>query len=64
MEKVYIKLKTENLVIRDPVTKAIVPPEGRWVVMSTYWRRRLNDGDMIESKPPRPPKPGAEEKGS
>ena len=29
---------------------------GETVVMSSYWRRRLRDGDVAEAKPPKPAK--------
>ena len=32
-------------------------PDGETVTMSSYWRRRVRDGDVTESKPkPKPPK--------
>lgn len=40
-----------NLIVRHPNTKAIVPPEGVLVdldsgVEGTYWKRRISDGSL------------------
>lgn len=40
---------------------AVLPPEGANVTLSTYWARRLRDGDVVEAKPPvAKPAPSAE----
>lgn len=31
----------------DPVTREVIPETGKEVVMSSYWLRRINDGDAI-----------------
>ena len=36
-----------GLVVRDPVTKFSLPPEGREVQPSAYWLRRLTAGDVV-----------------
>jgi hypothetical protein len=34
--------------VRDPVTKTHLPPEGREVSdHDLFWRRRLDDGDVV-----------------
>jgi len=42
----------EGLLIRDPVSKNILPPEGAvkpWIgPEGRYWRRRVNDGSCSE----------------
>lgn len=38
-----------GLVVRDPVTRQALPPEGGEVPDTTYWRRRLADGDVQPS---------------
>ena len=45
MERVFVKPK-EGLLVRDEKTKQILPIEGKIVEMSTYWVRRLKDGDV------------------
>lgn len=45
MERVFVKPK-EGLLVRDEKTKQILPIEGKVVEMSTYWVRRLKDGDV------------------
>lgn len=49
----------KGLVIRDPRTKAVLPPEG--LVVSSdplrsdiYWRRRLDAGDVTITPEPMP----------
>jgi len=49
-----IFLKPLKAVIRDPKTRAILPAEGAWKKKSSYWARRLRDGDVVEAKPARP----------
>lgn len=36
-----------GFVVRDPVTRAPLPPEGRDVPDTDYWQRRLRDGDVV-----------------
>jgi len=40
--------------VRDPVTQRAVPPEGREVPDIAFWQRRLRDGDVKLSDPPKP----------
>ena len=45
------KLKaSRGLIIIDPLTSLALPKEGKDVVMSTYWARRLKCGDVEEVK--------------
>lgn len=34
--------------VRDPVTRLHLPDSGKRVQISTYWTRRLADGDVVE----------------
>jgi len=36
----------EGTIVRDPVSKNIVPAEGKKVKLDKYWRRRIADGDV------------------
>lgn len=45
-----------GLMVRDPVTMEALPAEGAAKPLTTYWRRRLKDGDVTQGKPPRRPK--------
>lgn len=48
-----IKIKPrKGLLIRDPKTRNPIPKEGAFVVLDTFWRRRLADGDVekVETK--------------
>lgn len=38
-------------VVTDPATGLHLPAEGQEVVEDQFWTRRLNDGDVIKSKP-------------
>jgi hypothetical protein len=40
-----------GLIVRDPETREPLPPHGDWVPRTTYWLRRLRDGDVSEAEP-------------
>lgn len=40
-----------GLTVRDPKSLEPLPVEGREVEMTTFWKRRFNDGDVTEGKP-------------
>lgn len=43
-----------GLLIRDPVTKRILAPEGQEINSNPmFWQRRINDGDVTVGKPPK-----------
>jgi hypothetical protein len=60
-EKIYV-VPAQGLTVRDPVTRAVLPPEGDWKPRDTYWERRLNDGDVKEGKPPAAAQPAKSRK--
>lgn len=41
-----------GLVVRDPHSKQPLPESGREVQPTSYWLRRLADGDVVEVAPP------------
>lgn len=41
-------IPADGRIVRDPATRAALPPEGRAVELDIYWRRRLRDGDVAE----------------
>jgi hypothetical protein len=43
----------EGYIVRDPVTLKALPAEGRRVVRTSFWARRLRDGDVTLGKPGR-----------
>ncbi len=50
-----------GLVIRDPITKQLVPPEGIDVPDGDlFWHRRLRDGDVLIVQPAAKAEPAAE----
>ena len=48
---VYVK-PAPGLIVRDPDTREPLPAAGAWVPRTTYWVRRLRDGDVAEAAPP------------
>jgi hypothetical protein len=43
-----LKPSKEGITLRDPVTGRNLPSEGKAVSMTTFWRRRIADGSVIE----------------
>ena len=41
--------------IRDPISRAFIPAEGKEVPRSTFWIRRLACGDVVIVEPEAPP---------
>lgn len=41
-----LKPCTPETVVRDPRTRVMLPPEGAHVPDTSYWRRRIKDGDV------------------
>ena len=51
--------------VPDPDKGGYLPPEGRKVVATSYWLRRITDGDVVEVKTKAPTtKPTAKSKGA
>ncbi len=49
-----IKLKPrKGIRVLDPATRKPLPERGEKVTLTTYWRRRLRDGDVEQPQPPR-----------
>ena len=44
----------EGLLVRDPFTKRPLPESGRDVPDTTYWRRRVETGDVVLMESPEP----------
>lgn len=42
-----------GLRMRDPQSLQLLPEEGAELPLTSYWRRRINDGDVSIGKPPR-----------
>jgi hypothetical protein len=47
-----VKPATPGSIIRDPHTKRPVPDEGDDVPETSFWIRRLRDGDVVIVEPP------------
>lgn len=52
----YVKPTSEELIVRYPTNKAILPKTGGWVPFigkdGRYWRRRLKDKSIKVCNPP------------
>ena len=48
----YVKPIMDGMLIRDPVTFARVPSEGRFVEESQYWLRRVREGSLVKTGGP------------
>ena len=40
-----------GLAVRDPISRAVLPPDGAHVADSTYWHRRIAEGDVTLVQP-------------
>ncbi len=60
MSETFYLIPKPGTVVRDPVTAAVLPPEGAEKPKTGYWLRRLLDGDVTEGRAPAPaPAPAA-----
>lgn len=46
----------DGLIVRDPDTRAPLTAEGEEKTLTSYWLRRLTDGDVTEVVLPKPKK--------
>ena len=49
-ERTYV-VPVKGLTVIDPTNGQPLPPEGKEVERTTYWVRRVNEGDVTEGKP-------------
>lgn len=49
-QTVFVK-PAQDRQVRDPATKQHIPAEGIQVPRSSYWLRRLRDGDVLAAEP-------------
>ena len=52
-----------HLKVRDPQLKDLLPDEGRLVPDTSYWHRRVRDGDVVVCDPPAPSAPSDSDPG-
>lgn len=45
-----------GLIVINPATRKALPADGDTVPESTYWLRRLDDGDVVEADAPAAPR--------
>lgn len=53
MPQAFLKPANEKLKVRKPDTGEYLSAEGEHVELTSYWRRRMKDGDVIDIKPAR-----------
>ena len=58
----FLRPAEGRVVIREDGNGA-VPETGEDVPLTTYYRRRLKDGDLVPASRPRPPRPKAPKTG-
>lgn len=46
---------SEGLLVLFPETRRPLSPQGEEVTLTTYWRRRLRSGDVVEVAAPKSP---------
>ncbi len=51
MKQLFVKPARNGLIVRDPQTGKPLSAEGEQKPDTTYWRRRLRDGDVVASTP-------------
>lgn len=57
--RAFVKPGASGMIVRDPISKAVLPETGDWKPLvgpeGRYWRRRINCGDVVALKydPPR-----------
>ncbi len=54
--KLNLKPASADLVVRDPQTGERLPVGGKSVVIDSYWRRRMNDQDVVQVTASKKPK--------
>lgn len=60
MKTLKLKPASKDVTVRDPRTGAALKPGGEDKPATTYWRRRLRDGDVIDlNAKPEPKATGA-----
>ncbi len=47
----FVKPAKTGLIIRDPESHEPIPEKGREVPDTTFWRRRIKDGDVVSAGP-------------
>lgn len=55
MERIFVK-PPEGSMVKDPQTLLPLPERGKQVPASSYWLRRLRDGDVVRAEPGEAPK--------
>jgi len=44
-----LKPATDKIKVRDPITGEHLPAAGKDVELTSYWRRRMRDGDVVDA---------------
>ncbi len=54
LDRLFVK-PAAGLKVRDDASGQHLPPEGKDVPDTPYWRRRLRSGDVVRVEPPAAP---------
>jgi hypothetical protein len=58
-DRMFLKPARPDLIVRDPISLQPLPAEGREIQESSFWVRRLIDGDVVEATAPSEEQPVA-----
>ena len=54
MSKLFVKPAIDDSIVRDPARGGQpLPADGAEVPNNSYWQRRINDGSVVRSTPPK-----------
>lgn len=46
VEKIFVVPKQPGMILRDPITKRILPDEGAFVKKNSFWLKRIVSGEV------------------
>ena len=53
MPKIFVKPSHPDLIVKDTATRKVLAADGEEVEESSFWLRRITDGDVVVVKPPK-----------
>lgn len=52
MDKIYLKPTSDQVKVKDPLTRKPLDKDGEFKPNNSYWQRRLRDKDVVQATPP------------
>ncbi len=52
MDKIYLKPTSDQVKVKDPLTRKLLDKDGEFKPNNSYWQRRLRDKDVVQATPP------------